>query len=110
MIKHVADIIIHCTLFNTLLVTQKSIWRGYGESAAVLARSQRLLVNQRCRRYIDKTFSQYNYSLYTVQYSIGYPKIIVATLRRVGGVVGAVSKIARQTMLSPLHRQNISPT
>jgi hypothetical protein len=109
-IKHVADIIIDDSLFNTVAITQKSLWRGHGESAALLARSQRLLVNQCCRRYIDKTFRRHNYWLYTIQYSSDYPKINMATLRRVGGVVGAVSKIARQPMLSPLHRQNVSPT
>jgi hypothetical protein len=60
--------------------------------------------------YNKKTFRRYNYLLYTIQCIIGYQKINMATLRRVGGVVGAVSKIARQPMLSPLHRQNISPT
>jgi hypothetical protein len=49
-IKHFADIIIDDTLFNTVVITQKSIWRGYGESAALLARCQRLRERQCCRR------------------------------------------------------------
>ena len=101
-IKHVADIIIDDTLFNTLLITQKSIWRRYGESAALLARSQRLREKQCCRRYIDKTFRRHNYWRYTIQYSIGYPKINVIELQTWRASYGGFTDCAPQ-MSTPLY-------
>jgi hypothetical protein len=100
--KHVADIIIDDTLFNTVVITQKSIWRGYGESAALLARSQRLLGNQRCRRYIDKTFRRHNYWWHTMQHSIGYLNINVIKLQTWRASYGGVNDCAPQ-MSTPLY-------
>jgi hypothetical protein len=53
--KHFADIIIDNALFNIVLVTQKSLWRRYGESAALLAGSP--VARRKCRHRSTSTKS-----------------------------------------------------